>query len=103
MPDKQDGFLLGRLVVEEHSNEAYSFVLPKRNTPGFPFLLHRLHMALNICGVLRPHGGIQGAKISQTASAQRIRVSLQCFLVHEQHIFARIYLCFVSCGHEVPE
>ena len=27
MPDKQDGFLLGRLIVEEHSDEADSFVL----------------------------------------------------------------------------
>ena len=44
MPDKQDGFLLGRLVVEEHSNEAYSFILPERNTPGSPFLLHSLNM-----------------------------------------------------------
>ena len=37
--------------------------------------LHSLNMMLNIRGVLRPHGGIQGAKIGQTASPQRLRVS----------------------------
>ena len=32
MPDKQQGFLLGRLIVEEYRDEADSFILPKDNT-----------------------------------------------------------------------
>ena len=61
-------------------------------------------MMLNIRGVLRPHGGIQGAEIGQTASPQRLRVSPKRFLVHEQHIFARsIHRGAVSCGQEITE
>ena len=40
--------------------------------------------------VLRFHGGIQRAEIVQTAPAQRPRIGLQRFLVHEQHILARV-------------
>ena len=40
--------------------------------------------------VLRFHGGIQRAEIVQTAPAQRPRIGLQRFLVHEQHILVRV-------------
>ena len=40
--------------------------------------------------VLRFHGGIQRAEIVQTAPAQCLRIGLQRFLVHKQHILARV-------------
>ena len=48
------------------------------------------HMAPNLRAVLRFHGGIQRAEIVQTAPAQRSRIGLQRFLVHEQHILVRV-------------
>ena len=74
MADKQHGFLLCRLIMEEHSDKAYSLTRPELNTSGFPFLLHSLNMTLNVCGVFRFHRGIQCVEIGQTASAQRIWV-----------------------------
>ena len=46
MPDKQQRFLLGRLIVEEYRDEADPFILPKGNAAGSPFLLYGLYMTL---------------------------------------------------------
>ena len=97
MPDKQQGFLLGRLIVEEYRDEADSFILPKGNAAGSPFLLYGLYMTLNLRGILRLHRGIQCAEICKAASSQRIGICFQRFLVHKQHIFTSIDLSV--CAH----
>ena len=103
MPDKQQRFLLGRLIMEEYRDEVDSFILPKDNTAGCPFLLYGLHMTLDLRGILRLHRGIQCAEICKAASAQRIGICFQRFLVHKQHIFTGIDLRVRAHGEEVPK
>ena len=103
MPDKQQRFLLGRLIVEEYRDKADPFILPKGNAAGNPFLLYGLYMTLNLRGILRFHGGIQCAEICKAASAQRIGICFQRFLVHKQHIFTSIDLRVYAHGEEVPK
>lgn len=88
--DKGPGLLLARLIMEEHRDEAYSLAVAGAHAALSPLRLHGTHMAPDLRAVLRFHGGIQRAEIVQTAPAQCLRIGLQRFLVHEQHILARV-------------
>ena len=90
MPDKQQRSLLGRLIMEEYRDEAYSLAVAEAHAALSPLRLHGTHMAPDLRAVLRFHGGIQRAEIVQTAPAQCLRIGLQRFLVHKQHILARV-------------
>ena len=90
MPDKQQISLLGRLIMEEYRDEAYPLAVAEAHAAFSPLRLHGTHMAPDLRAVLRFHGGIQRAEIVQTAPAQRPRIGLQRFLVHEQHILVRV-------------
>ena len=90
MPDKQQRSLLGRLIMEEYRDEAYPLAVAEAHAALSPLRLHGPHMAPDLRAVLRFHGGIQRAEIVQTAPAQRPRIGLQRFLVHEQHILVRV-------------
>ena len=103
MPDKQQRFLLGRLIVEEYSDEADPFILPKGNAAGCPFFLYSLHMARYFRGILRLHRGIQCAEIRKAASSQRRGICFQRLLVHKQHIFTGIDLRVCAHREEIPK
>ena len=96
MPDKQQRFLLGRLIVEEYRDQVDPFILLKRNAAGCPFLLYGLHMAPYFRGILRLHRGIQCAEIRKAASSQRIGICFQRLLVHKQHITPAYDMTFTT-------
>ena len=89
--------------MEEYRDEAYPLVVAEAHAAFSPLRLHGPHMAPNLRAVLRFHGGIQRAEIVQTAPAQCLRIGLQRFLVHEQHILARVEVSVLAKREELPE
>ena len=88
-----------RSVSKAQQDEAYPLAVAEAHAAFSPLRLHGPHMAPD----LRFHGGIQRAEIVQTAPAQCFRIGLQRFLVHEQHILARVEVGVLPKREELLE